>query len=661
MFTGEVKKVLDCGEETCAWSLYHPLSLYRNGCSIVDSEEGKLLLQATFTRTAVNEHRSFEGRRCLLGRYDPSLLSGHRSTLKTSTSAIVLYRWRILFRRLAPNNMVYIREAQMDSEDEIIGNGPVPRTVPNLALSGEDPLGIPAVRLAKTRASRIQEEARVPVQHSEFMRHIPSFGHELRPPGHCPRSADCLLAEVGDREMQPGQPSPVSSLGTKPHCKPPLLIFVRSTRPHPFRNTKKADAPNNPSDFPYHCRRALLSKAGSGMALVVPSRTVLRPSGTWELHTEAAPRDSNDHSALRSFADELVHLWLEILYFEPWIDRRDIVVHSVLWACRNRVAAYSSSQAIWSICGRCFLVGGACIATTLRGFSSTRTLQTKNYAAFLFLGRQKKTCVCKHDVLLVCIGLCGRHRGLCWCVRASAVAPTRRRHTRTAYLRVPSFVLVTMLCAGPTALSSLAATQLCAGDRGSLVALPTCSASVFCLLPSTMTPPSNRPNEPGNPTTKPELMQGTLPLAPDQEEDVQLAVTPPSSGTVAPVEGNSTSVLAAVPSPAMSNANNVQGLPANIDIRHRVMVNGSVANDGAAMELNIETDGGDFSYEPMQALLARAAGYTLHFAPAMNMSIVDHAAASFAAQIVGRAGIPPMPTPVVNTPIPGCQCSTSSS
>nr|GAT56704.1 predicted protein [Mycena chlorophos] len=58
MPTGEYKKVLDCGEETCAWSLYHPLSLYRNGCSIVDSDEGKLLLQASFTRTAVNEHRT---------------------------------------------------------------------------------------------------------------------------------------------------------------------------------------------------------------------------------------------------------------------------------------------------------------------------------------------------------------------------------------------------------------------------------------------------------------------------------------------------------------------------------------------------------------------------------------------------------------------------
>nr|GAT54947.1 predicted protein [Mycena chlorophos] len=55
--TGEVKKVLDCGEEICPWSLYHPLSLYRNGCSIVDSDQGKLLLRASFTNTPVNEHR----------------------------------------------------------------------------------------------------------------------------------------------------------------------------------------------------------------------------------------------------------------------------------------------------------------------------------------------------------------------------------------------------------------------------------------------------------------------------------------------------------------------------------------------------------------------------------------------------------------------------
>ncbi|KAF7319652.1 hypothetical protein HMN09_00305700 [Mycena chlorophos] len=55
--TGEVKKVLDCGEETCPWSLYHPLSLYRNGCSIVDSDQGKLLLRASFTNTPINEHR----------------------------------------------------------------------------------------------------------------------------------------------------------------------------------------------------------------------------------------------------------------------------------------------------------------------------------------------------------------------------------------------------------------------------------------------------------------------------------------------------------------------------------------------------------------------------------------------------------------------------
>nr|GAT48115.1 predicted protein [Mycena chlorophos] len=56
--TGEVKKVLDCGEEACAYSLYNPLSLYRNGCSIVNSDEGKLLLRASFSRTAVNEHRT---------------------------------------------------------------------------------------------------------------------------------------------------------------------------------------------------------------------------------------------------------------------------------------------------------------------------------------------------------------------------------------------------------------------------------------------------------------------------------------------------------------------------------------------------------------------------------------------------------------------------
>ncbi|KAF7290378.1 hypothetical protein HMN09_01295800 [Mycena chlorophos] len=267
---------------------------------------------------------------------------------------------------------------------------------------------------------------------------------------------------------------------------------------------------------------------------------------------------------------------------------------------------------------------------------------------------------------------------VCTCVRRSTNASaTYARHLPTCpFIRARDDVV----CRANSTIKPCRYTA--AGDRGSLVALPPCSASVFFLLPSTMTPLSIRLNEPGGPTTKPELMQGTedpLPSAPVQAEDVQLAVTPPSSGTVAPVESNSTSVLAAVPSPAMTNTNNIQGLPADIDIRNRVTVNVSVANDGSTgdgaqyRDWHVPSpfvvsdtharcvDGSDFSYAPMQALLARAAGHMLGFAPAMNMSIVDHAAASSAAQIVGRAGIPPMPTPVANTPIPGCQCSTCSS
>nr|GAT47693.1 predicted protein [Mycena chlorophos] len=55
--TNSLEKISDCNQPSCEWSLYHPLSLYRHGRSIVESTEGKLLLRATFSRTPISEDR----------------------------------------------------------------------------------------------------------------------------------------------------------------------------------------------------------------------------------------------------------------------------------------------------------------------------------------------------------------------------------------------------------------------------------------------------------------------------------------------------------------------------------------------------------------------------------------------------------------------------
>ncbi|KAJ7059075.1 hypothetical protein C8F01DRAFT_1254753 [Mycena amicta] len=44
-------------DKDCPWSLYHPLSLYRNGYAIVHSDEGNLLLQSTFMQAKTAEGR----------------------------------------------------------------------------------------------------------------------------------------------------------------------------------------------------------------------------------------------------------------------------------------------------------------------------------------------------------------------------------------------------------------------------------------------------------------------------------------------------------------------------------------------------------------------------------------------------------------------------
>nr|GAT48111.1 predicted protein [Mycena chlorophos] len=49
---GNMTKLSDCAERRCAPNLYHPLSLYKNGVSVVDSPDGRLLLRATFTKTS---------------------------------------------------------------------------------------------------------------------------------------------------------------------------------------------------------------------------------------------------------------------------------------------------------------------------------------------------------------------------------------------------------------------------------------------------------------------------------------------------------------------------------------------------------------------------------------------------------------------------------
>nr|GAT48222.1 predicted protein [Mycena chlorophos] len=54
-----MRKVSDCRDDSCPYSLFHPLSLHHNGRSIVPSEEhGFLLLQAVFTHTRVSETRN---------------------------------------------------------------------------------------------------------------------------------------------------------------------------------------------------------------------------------------------------------------------------------------------------------------------------------------------------------------------------------------------------------------------------------------------------------------------------------------------------------------------------------------------------------------------------------------------------------------------------
>ncbi|KAJ7059041.1 hypothetical protein C8F01DRAFT_1232165 [Mycena amicta] len=55
--TGNYRKLSDCSDKDCPWSLYHPLSLYRNGYAIVHSDEGNLLLQSTFMQAKTAEGR----------------------------------------------------------------------------------------------------------------------------------------------------------------------------------------------------------------------------------------------------------------------------------------------------------------------------------------------------------------------------------------------------------------------------------------------------------------------------------------------------------------------------------------------------------------------------------------------------------------------------
>ncbi|KAJ7059099.1 hypothetical protein C8F01DRAFT_1254779 [Mycena amicta] len=70
-YTGRAQKVDDCRDKACQWSLFHPLSMYRNGCGIVPSEKGGFqLLRATFS----NGEATFA---------EPSLASSKRLLLRT--------------------------------------------------------------------------------------------------------------------------------------------------------------------------------------------------------------------------------------------------------------------------------------------------------------------------------------------------------------------------------------------------------------------------------------------------------------------------------------------------------------------------------------------------------------------------------------------------